>query len=465
MGGRLDLGVGLMWFAGTDHLWPDVDDLVDVIEVEPQTLWVDSANTEAPWRVRYEVLEELASRPQPRLAHGVGFPVGGVRSPDPAGTALFADCARRLGAVMASEHLAFNEAVIAERAVAAGYLLPPRQTPAMVEVTAEHIGAYQRLLDVPFAVETAVNYLAPDAGELADGRYTRLVAERADCGILLDLHNVYCNQRNGRQSVVDFIADLPLERVVEVHLAGGFEVDGYWLDGHTGPVPPELVALTAEVLPQLPNLRAVIFEILSPSVPAMGVAGLRRQLEQLHRLAEKPATRRRRSTGGSAIHETPPANGLADAARWEQELLGYTTRRSDQREDGDPGTDLLRLLTDQARLARVTSALPLTAEALVLDRGRPAAHRLLVEYLREEPPHPLARAEALAFAEWLGERLEPGVPAEVLRLEVAAFNCLIDGTEASVGLRIDPTDLREAVRNGRLPELEPEQRYVVTVSA
>ena len=62
------------------------------------------------------------------------------------------------------------------------------------------------------------------------------VAECADCGILLDLHNLFANGVNGRQSVEEFIAQLPLERVWEIHVAGGVELDGYWLDAHSGGV-------------------------------------------------------------------------------------------------------------------------------------------------------------------------------------------------------------------------------------
>ena len=47
------------------------------------------------------------------------------------------------------------------------------------------------------------------------------MADAADCGILLDLHNVLCNARNGRQSVAAFCYTLPLKRVWELHLAGG----------------------------------------------------------------------------------------------------------------------------------------------------------------------------------------------------------------------------------------------------
>lgn len=81
------------------------------------------------------------------------------------------------------------------------------------------------------------------------------------CGILLDLHNIYCNALNGRQSVEQFLSALPLERVWELHVAGGFEVDGYWLDAHSGAIPPPLHAICAYVVPSLPQLKAIVFEL------------------------------------------------------------------------------------------------------------------------------------------------------------------------------------------------------------
>src|SRR5690242_11117939 len=167
---RLYLGVGVIALGPLDRLWPAIEDLVDVVEVEPQTLW--RSRTGDGRAVPPEVLAWLRGRGRPLLAHGVGFPVGGTTPPDPDGVAATAASARALGAVHWSEHLAFNAAGES----AAGYLLPPVQTPEGVAAAVRHIAAYQRAYDRPFLVETPTNYLRPVPGDLADGEYVAAVA-------------------------------------------------------------------------------------------------------------------------------------------------------------------------------------------------------------------------------------------------------------------------------------------------
>ena len=79
--------------------------------------------------------------------------------------------------------------------------------------------------------------------------------------LLLDLHNIFANALNGRQTVDDFLSQVPRYRVWEIHLAGGFEMDGLWLDAHSGAIPDHPLAIARRVIPALPNLKAIIFEI------------------------------------------------------------------------------------------------------------------------------------------------------------------------------------------------------------
>ena len=204
---RLDLGVGIIALGSLDQLWSGVEDLVDVVEVEPQTLWESrfgGGRVMSP-----EPFAWLRACGRPLLAHGVGFPVGGTTAPDRGGVLASAESARSLGAVHWSEHLAFNCAGESH----AGFLLPPVQSAEGVAAAISHIAGYKAEYDRPFLVETPTNYLQPVPGDLRDGEYVAQIAQGADCGILLDLHNIWTNARNGRQSVEDYLAELPLERV------------------------------------------------------------------------------------------------------------------------------------------------------------------------------------------------------------------------------------------------------------
>ncbi len=394
---RLDLGVGLVALGAVDVLWPEISDLVDVVEVEPQTLWEGHAGERR--RIARTPLAWLQGLDRPLLSHGVGFPVGGITPPEPAGVAASARSARELDAVHWSEHLAFNRS--GDRY--AGFLLPPVQTPEAVEAACRHIASYQDAWERSFLVETPTNYLQPVPGDLRDGEYVAAVAESADCGILLDLHNIWANERNGRQSVDDYLADLPLERVGEVHLAGGYETAGYYLDAHVGAVAPELLDLAARVVPRLPRVRALIFEAVPQSVGALGAAGMREVLGSLHALAALPAEPE--PGGRAAPHpRTSRTEQHGTTALREAELLAYTTRASDRLDRNDPGADLIRALTDEGRLSLLVARHADELGALLTSLGPDGTRARLREFLAETPASAWPEEQSRAFRAWFRTR-------------------------------------------------------------
>lgn len=401
---RFDLGVGVIALGSLDQLWDGIEDLVDVVEVEPQTLW--ETRFGGGKEISPEPLAWLRSCGRPLLAHGVGYPVGGMTAPNPEGVLASAASARDLDAVHWSEHLAFNVAGDAH----AGFLLPPVQTPEAVSAAVRHIRAYQDAFDRPFLVETPTNYLQPVPGDLSDGEYVAAIAEGAGCGILLDLHNIWTNERNGRQSVDDFLSLIPLDRVWEVHLAGGFETDGYYLDAHVGPIDPELLALAARVVPTLPRVRAVIYEAVPASLAEQGVPGLRDVLTGMHRIVDAPAVvapavdapPRQSVPAGS----TPGRPGPGSTAEREAELVAYTTRASDLLRSPDPGATLMRALTDEARLSLLVRTHPEVLGRLLTVLGRERTASVLTDFLAASPASLWTDEQGEAFAEWLSTRAD-----------------------------------------------------------
>jgi uncharacterized protein len=413
---RLDLGVGIVVSAGLDLLWDDIRHLVDVVEVEPQTMW--TPRQDSGWDLVEKAFRWVENLQVPTIAHGVGFPVGGCERPEPGGVALAAFSARRLAASHWSEHLSFNRATVNGSEIDAGFLLPPAQTWAGVDAAADHVASYRAAAPLPFLIETGVNYLQPRPGELADGAFIAAVADRGDCAILLDLHNLLANERNGREPVSDVLSELPLERVLEVHVAGGFKFDGYYLDAHIGGPDGELLALLTEVLPSLPNVRAVTFEAVPESLAALGASGVRSVLEALHRIIEggrphgawrsgraypagvldRPARRRTRYSPPSS-----PAPDVRVTQEWERRIAAYTSRVTDDPPSADPGLGLLRQLADQARLGQLVLARPDLMRSLVAAIGLDRTEEMLHRYLRARPPQRWTAREGEQFASWLAE--------------------------------------------------------------
>ena len=84
--------------------------------------------------------------------------------------------------------------------------------------------------------------------------------EEADCYLLLDLTNLMNNATNNSYDPMEFLDQVPLERVLQIHLAGGYWQDDILLDTHSHPVPTEVLDLLAATAPRMRALRAVMIE-------------------------------------------------------------------------------------------------------------------------------------------------------------------------------------------------------------
>lgn len=69
-------------------------------------------------------------------------------------------------------------------------MLPPLQNADGLAAIVANIQQLQSHLDVPLLIETGVNYLQVQPDQWSDGEFVAAVATAADCGILLDLHNI-----------------------------------------------------------------------------------------------------------------------------------------------------------------------------------------------------------------------------------------------------------------------------------
>jgi uncharacterized protein (UPF0276 family) len=431
-----------------------------VVEVEPQTLWTRVDGGTPRFRVENAVLDHLERLPGRKLIHSVGTPVGGTVAPDREQLELLAAMVERFDAPWASDHLSYNQTP----EFATGFFLPPRQTNEGVRTVTASIALLQRAFRVPILVETGVNYLRPRSDEIPDGEFVAAVAQSADCGLLLDMHNVFTNALNGRQPVDEFLDALPLERVREIHLAGGMELDGFWLDAHSGEIPEPLVAICARVIPRLPNLSAIVFEIFPSFLPLVGLDLVQAQIERLHELW---------SYRGRGSEPQPPRplplrveTAWGDEAlppeAWERALGRLVIGHSDHADSdgglaGDPAIRLVQGLIHEFRASMIVGVLRLTSRLLMLALGTETFRTILASYWLATPPQMYASLEAEAFARHL-EELDLGVPhlTQVLRFEQAVIATLGDDETRIVEFDFEPLPLLRALAEGRLPEEPPQ---------
>src|SRR5215469_9766390 len=100
------------------------------------------------------------------------------------------------------------------------------------------------------------------------------------CRRLLDLHNLYCNALNFGFDPKAALTRIPLDRVLEIHIAGGSWCEGFYMDGHDGRVPGPVWELLELALSCAPRIAGVVFEILEEYVRQLGADGIARELEQ-----------------------------------------------------------------------------------------------------------------------------------------------------------------------------------------
>jgi uncharacterized protein len=115
-------------------------------------------------------------------------------------------------------------------------LLPLPYTWEAIEVTAQKIRQVQEYLEIPVAVENVSSYAEFHESEMTEWEFLNEVVERADCGILLDVNNIYVSSVNHNFDPHVYLDSVPTERVAQIHIAGHSKYEKYILDTHDHPV-------------------------------------------------------------------------------------------------------------------------------------------------------------------------------------------------------------------------------------
>lgn len=240
-----DLGVGVGYRP--PHYGAVVEQRPDVgwFEIISENFMVDGGR---PRRF----LEQLASL-YPVIPHGVSLSLGSA--PEPGYLHRLARLVDWLDPPWVSDHLCFT-GVPGRRA---HDLLPMPYTGAALDHVVDAVCRVQDRLGRPFAVENVSSYLAWSDSTVPEWEFLAELAERADCAILLDVNNIFVSGCNHGFDPHIYLDALPLDRVVQVHLAGHtLKPAGYRLDTHDGPVIEEVWALYRRLIRSAGSLPTLI---------------------------------------------------------------------------------------------------------------------------------------------------------------------------------------------------------------
>ena len=188
------------------------------------------------------VLERIAAH-YPTVLHGVSLSIG---STDALNLDYVRDVARlrdRIGARWASDHLCWTG--VAGRN--SHDLLPLPYTAASFAHVADRVAAVQDVWGQPLILENPSTYVEFTHSDMPEWEFLAQLCDRTGCGLLLDVNNVYVSSRNHGFDPLTYLDALPLDRVVQVHVAGHTDLGTHCIDTHIGPVVPPVWALLQHV--------------------------------------------------------------------------------------------------------------------------------------------------------------------------------------------------------------------------
>lgn len=230
-------------------------------------------------------LRQLQEAGFPMTAHGVNLSIGSMDPFDEAYLDALSALFETVRPVWFSDHLCFTS-------VNGRYfndLLPLPFSWEAVDHCVARIRRIQSRFRIPFLIENISYYAAfPQDEGLSEAVFLSEIVRRADCGLLLDVNNVYVNARNHDYDPLAFIEQLPLERVVEIHIAGHLKTESLIIDTHGEAVCADVFALLAQVYPKCKNLKGVLLE-RDTNLPSFGT--LRDELQAIRQTAHSSLTK------------------------------------------------------------------------------------------------------------------------------------------------------------------------------
>jgi uncharacterized protein (UPF0276 family) len=156
-----------------------------------------------------------------------------------------------------------------DRSRSLDYVFPPLYTEEFLDRFCRNAEVLRAAVNAPLVMENIPGFFSIDRAQMSEAEFLRQFFERTGCGFLIDVPHIWLAAHYKGIDPREYLADFPLDRVVEIHVAGveyDRDLRGPWI----APVAPseEILELAGWVAERAPQLRAVTLDIFSPSLTA-----------------------------------------------------------------------------------------------------------------------------------------------------------------------------------------------------
>jgi uncharacterized protein (UPF0276 family) len=240
-----DLGVGISYMnAIGEHIEQNIN-LFDFIEAYSERFFIREHNSR---------LKRLISN-KPLVLHGLDLSIGTPDALDEPYCTKLEMVINETNCHWYSDHISLTKIDNIE----VGHLMPISFNEENIELIVSKVKSLTQRIACPFLLENITYYYTVPNSSMDEAEFLFKILSQADCGMLLDLNNLYLNSLNHNYDPYEFLSKLPLERVVEIHLAGGSFKENMHVDTHANAISKEVWKLFDYVARTVP-FRGVVIE-------------------------------------------------------------------------------------------------------------------------------------------------------------------------------------------------------------
>ena len=190
-------------------------------------------------------LEELKLLKEhfPLIPHSLDLSLGSVEGIDEGYLEKIAEIVEFTNPQWFSDHLCFTKS----GGVKIGHLAPVPYTNEAVKVFTRNIKQVKNRIKTPFILENISYLVRFSSSEMSEAEFIRRILEETDCGLLLDVTNLYINSVNFDFGWRKFLDEIPLTRIVQLHFVGSSNRGKRLIDAHATRTEEEIWNVFREV--------------------------------------------------------------------------------------------------------------------------------------------------------------------------------------------------------------------------